>query len=179
MYTLLPEKYVAKLKREYRVRFAAMFFFFITIALVVGAVSLFFFFILSKEQEKQASHDLANLKKIAATSGADQVEKDALNTKTLVRAITGHQDAVLLSDIVESVVSHRKSSITLSSLEVSRPSPATVSARISGVALTRDALVAFKKELESDARFTKVELPVSDLAKSKNIRFSMSLSIKI
>lgn len=179
MYTLLPEKYVAKLKREYRVRFATMFFFFITIALAIGAVSLFPSYILSRGQERQATQDLSSLKKIAATSGADQVEKDALNTKTLVRAITGHQDAVLLSDIVESIVAHRKSSVTISSLEVGRPSPTAVTARISGVALTRDALVAFKKELEGDARFIKVELPVSDLAKSKNIRFSMNLSIKI
>jgi hypothetical protein len=47
---------------------------------------------------------------------------------------------------------------------------------LQGKALTREGLIAFKKNLEQDKRFSGVELPISDLAKSKDIPFALRLS---
>jgi hypothetical protein len=46
---------------------------------------------------------------------------------------------------------------------------------VSGKAVSRDALLSFSKALKSNHRFESVDLPVSNLAKSKDIEFSISI----
>jgi hypothetical protein len=49
---------------------------------------------------------------------------------------------------------------------------------VSGSARTRDGLVAFSKSLQGEASFQNVALPVSSLAKSTNIGFSINIDSK-
>ena len=44
---------------------------------------------------------------------------------------------------------------------------------VQGIAPTREALVSYKNRLEGLTIGNKVELPISELAKSKDIRFSL------
>ncbi len=48
---------------------------------------------------------------------------------------------------------------------------------LSGVSLTRDALVAFVKKLQSSGSFKSVNLPVSNFTKDKDINFSLSMAV--
>lgn len=48
---------------------------------------------------------------------------------------------------------------------------------LSGVATTREDLANFRDRLESDVRFAKVDLPISNLIKDRDLLFSMSLII--
>jgi hypothetical protein len=178
MYKLLPEKYIAGLKREYHFRLVTACFFFIGIAILVGGVALAPSYILSKAQGKQAITEMNELKKNSATSGADKAEQEALAVKSFIDALKGHEDPLALSELIEAIVAYRGRTITIASLDAMKDSPNTAVVHISGLSPTRDSLITFKKNLESDPRFTKVDLPVSDLAKSKNIRFTITARIK-
>ena len=47
---------------------------------------------------------------------------------------------------------------------------------ISGVASSRDRLLLFKRELENNIAFKKVDLPISNFVKGSNIKFSLGLT---
>jgi hypothetical protein len=49
---------------------------------------------------------------------------------------------------------------------------------ITGVATSRDVLLGFQKALAKDPHFSKVDLPISDLAKTKDIRFNITAVAK-
>jgi hypothetical protein len=63
----------------------------------------------------------------------------------------------------------------MNSLSFTAVGTSTVEVVIRGTADTRDALVLFKRRLEQDPLISSVELPVSDLAKSKDITFALKL----
>ena len=47
---------------------------------------------------------------------------------------------------------------------------------VSGVALNRDALVAFSRSLKEKGRFSSVDLPVENLARGRNAEFRITLT---
>ncbi len=46
---------------------------------------------------------------------------------------------------------------------------------INGVAISRDSLLLFRRALENDTAFSKIDLPVSNFVKGSDIKFSLSL----
>ena len=98
-------------------------------------------------------------------------------TNNLVRTLSAAQDSIFFSSIVEDVVSHRTDGVVITSLSLSHVPNTTnqSSIAISGNALTRDNLVAFERSLEADPQFTKVVLPVSNLARDTDINFNITM----
>lgn len=68
--------------------------------------------------------------------------------------------------------------IVIHGIDYSYTASSTIDMRVSGVAVTRDALIAYKKSIEQHARVAKVELPVSDLAKSRDVNFILRILSK-
>ncbi|MDB5259726.1 MAG: seg [Candidatus Taylorbacteria bacterium] len=179
MYSLLPERYIKNLRREYRLRLAATCLFFLTAAFAIGMVSLLPSYILSRGQESQAVTELDSLKKASAASGVDKAGQDVIALQSMISSLGNHQDAKPLSGVVEKIISHRPQSVILGTFDVSRDASSTATVLISGIALARESLISFKKELGNDPSFIKVEFPVSDLAKGHDIHFNMKVKVKI
>ena len=178
-YTLLPEDEMKRLRREYRMRFFIVLLFFISCALFIGIVSLLPSYILSTNKENRALAQAQEVQKKREASGADQVEKDLVKAQTIARKILAENTSFYYSDIIQHILSHRSNKITVTSFEASRDTGTSTPVRviIQGKAVSREGLTTFKSVLERDSFFTQVELPVSDLAKSKDISFSMRLTI--
>ncbi len=68
--------------------------------------------------------------------------------------------------------------VSIQGIEFTYTASTTVDLRISGIAKTRETLIAFKKKVETNPMVAKVDLPVSDLAKSKNISFILKILSK-
>ena len=97
----------------------------------------------------------------------------------MVDRLKGQKDQILYSSIINEIVKNKNSGLTINSFNFSSQGAATssISTVIQGKASTRESLIQFKTKLTSDPKITNVELPVSDLAKSKNISYSIKLSI--
>lgn len=54
-----------------------------------------------------------------------------------------------------------------------------ISISVSGIALSRDALVSFGTALKESKSFTSVDVPVSSLTKDKDLPFTMSIFVEI
>lgn len=184
MFTIITEQYAKILRRDYRIRLTSVLLFGVSIAFIIGICALIPSYMLSKEKLASASQDLQSLKTRREESGAARQEKEIFASRDLINKVNSHVSPIALYSVVESIVSARSSGISLTRMSVdtgaataAKDALGTIS--VSGVARDRDSLIAFKHNLEKNGRFTKVELPLSDLAKSRNIDFSIKASITL
>lgn len=178
-YTLLPDEEIKTLEREYRTRFLIIALFFISCGVVLGLISLIPSFFLSYVQKNEVSQRAEQIRQSRKASGIDEIEKELVRSQAIAEQITTDEDGIAYSNSIQKIISHRSQQILLSSFEISHVLGTTTpyEAVMQGKALTREALLQFKKELESDTSFSKVDLPLSDLAKSKNINFTLKFTL--
>lgn len=181
-YTLLPEKEIKSLKKEYRTRLFIVLLFFISYAILAGIVSLIPSYVFSYNQEKEALKNLQVLQADRHERGTDTIIKDLSDAQELIKKLKKHEDTVEFSQTISEVIAHKTPEIFLQSFQISQPvdtASSSLSVIIQGKSSTREALIAFKKSLEQNPLISKIDLPVSDLAKSKDISFSLNLTIQI
>ncbi len=179
-YTLLPEIERRLLKREYRIRLFIFFLFFISCAILIGVFSLIPAYILSFSQEKDILKSLEYLQKNRKENGMEVIIKELKESDDIIKKLNENNKENIFSQIIYKIISHKNSGIYISSFQFPIPdneSTSTQTAIIQGRASSRESLISFKGRLESDTSISKVELPVSDLAKSKDISFSVRVSI--
>ncbi len=169
-----------ELRKEYRIRLFIITSFFFSIVFMFGIIALIPSYVSTQLQEKESVGRKEELQKNRKASGADEIEKDLLQSQAIASRIVAHEDSTTHSNIIQSIISYRSRQITLLSFEVARATgtstPWTVI--IQGKSASREALLEFKKGLENSALFSQVELPLSDLAKSKNIGFSIRVVLR-
>jgi uncharacterized phage-associated protein len=117
------------------------------------------------------------LQKNRKESGADKIEEDLIQSQNIAERIVAHEDQTTHSNIIQNIISHRSKNVTLSSIDISHASGTSTpwAVIVQGKSATREALLDFQKSLEGDQLFSQVELPLSDLAKSKNISFGIRI----
>jgi len=151
-----------------------IFCFLLSLAGLVGAATLFPSFIFALNEEQSQIALLESLKQNKDESGVTTLELDFQRDNILINALGVTQKVPRSSVTIQSIVGVRKE-VKLTSLAVEAPAPDSLSIIIQGIAPNRDTLLAFKIRLEELVLGGSVELPVSDLAKSKDIQFSMRI----
>ncbi len=179
-YILIPEGERRALRREYRLRITIVAFLFVSCALVVGIGSLLPVYIFSYGQEREAILREEAVRKSRIESGADQIEKDLIITQAIAERILAEKDPVSYTGLIQKILSYRKKEILVAAFEFTKDVSTSTLGRVSvqGKALSREALLEFKKSIEGDKTFTDIELPLSDLAKSKNLDFNLRFKIR-
>lgn len=179
-YTLLPDEEIKSLRHEYRVRFFIILAFFVSCGILLGILSLLPSSLLSYAQEVQVNERTAALQQSRKASGAEQIEKDLAQSQATAQKILADTNKISYFDSIQKIALHRTPQVLISSFEITHEegTSSPYLAVIQGKAGTRDALIAFKTALEEDASFASVDLPLSDLAKSKDIAFAVKLTIK-
>jgi len=152
--------------------------FMISFAIVVGIVSMLPAFIHVRYEKLSVEQTLAPLeaaiKSATSTVSLADVKKQADILAMFNDDLKGKID---YSYVIGNVVDVR-GPVKITSIAVSKVSTTTVTVSIQGIAPNREALLTFKSRLENAAVGNRVELPISQLAKSSNIPFSLTVSSK-
>jgi len=176
MYTLIPEQTAKYLKREYRIRVIILVALFMSLGVWIGIISLFPSYVVSITQEKKAL-DLAGTVEQTAQSASTSAATRQISAGNLaITTLQKNQDILMISSIIEDIASRRVPGITINDFEVGRSGTQETNIVIQGKAATRNELDSFKNNLETDSRFSKVDLPVEYLAADTNISFSINLT---
>ncbi len=175
-HTLIPTDLKKALRHEYRVRATIVFLFMISIAWVIGIVSLLPSFIHVKTEKDTINKSLATLQGSPIKKGVIDVGNDIAKQSDML-ALFNKQTGGMTSNssIITSIVGAR-GNVKLTSLAISRTATTSILVIIQGVAPTRDALINFKNLLSSSVPGNKVDLPISELAMSKDIHFSITMT---
>lgn len=176
-HTLLPLQERVMLRREYHIRVTIVFLFMVCVSILVGIASLLPTYIDAKQLEKDI---LAKSVKGNEEQSADikEFQKNVARSLSLLDSLDKSKEPTTFSNIIYSVINMR-GGLKFSNFSVTKNGTTTYTIQIQGLAPNRTALLNFKTNFEGLSPDNKVDLPVSELAKSSNIQFSIQLKQNI
>lgn len=175
MFNLLPnqsKKIISKdyFLRRYSVVLGVVIFFEIWLI-----VFLFPSLVTSYFKEKDLLYQVDSVKGSNVAKDAGLISDVIVSTNTKLGLYENEFDYPQIVPIIKDILSYKTQSISFTDFmyEFTGTSTATISVR--GRALTRESLVSFVRNIEDSNIFKEVDLPVSNLAKDRNIDFTVSL----
>ncbi|MDQ3089824.1 MAG: hypothetical protein M3Q24_01565 [bacterium] len=174
MFKLLTEEQRVKVQKEYSQRRIVVLLVFLCAALSMGVVGLFPAYVVSASKEKDANQRIQILNQTLSGIRAEDlsVRLQDINTKIKLFAAAPSSDRPY--EYYKEIISLRSNGIALSELSY-RKKDGKAEYSLGGVASDRRALIEFQNNLNNSLFFTNVNVPISDLAKSKDIDFNLTL----
>lgn len=176
MFKLLTEQASLKVSSEYAIRRMSLILLALIAVLIIGLVGLLPSFVLSgaRKLELEIGVEMLNKNPINQTGSDPLSWLSYMNTK--LQILSPLLDETRPSDFINKVMEKKSLGIRLTNFAwVDDKGQPTLS--ISGVAQDRQALLSFEGALKSSQYFSDVALPVSNLAKDRNISFQIKLSL--
>lgn len=173
MINILPQRGLAGLKFAYRVRLAA-------VVLLAGAAALIAAtaLLIPAYLDARVLADAARAEKSridALNSESAEAEAPLIAAGERLEAYAPLLFSTSASDGIAPVLAARPQGVMLRQIRYEQGSR---SVRVSGVASTREALLAFERALRVQAAIESVTLPVGDLARSSQAPFSLTVVLK-
>lgn len=177
MFNLIPDAVKEKILKDYKERRVVVWLFalfslsvMIVIFLLPAYVHVFF-------EEKNMRADVEVVKNSLQLKKADDVVGKIKRTNEQLKTLSPVKSQIRASEIVEKALRTRNSTIHITEIEYMETKTSSSTLLLKGVADRRESLREFVTKLESTEGFVKVELPVSNFAKDKNIDFSINISL--
>lgn len=175
MVNLITENMRARVGGEYRDRRIAVGGFALSAALIASAACLVpAYFAADAEHSSLQAQTAALDASIAQESVSSSAKAEAVSA-ALYRAAAASLSAPRPSSVFAALIGVRPSGVSLRHIDFSETDTAAV-VRLSGIADTRDHLLAFKQSLSGVAGVASVELPVDALAAADNATFAMTVT---
>lgn len=105
------------------------------------------------------------------------LEKSVSTANGIASELVHIKSEALFSKLIVDLESVALDKVSIDSVSLSREDDAVESIRVSGGAISRAALVDFRDSLEAHSSFDSVNLPLSNLAKDKDVSFNVVIVI--
>ena len=175
MINLLPHEARKLLIKEYSLRVASVWALLWTAALL-GVGTLFLPSYLLIETEKKAFEAEEMLPSEAADTIAN-IETEVVATNELAAALKARMVTSAVTDLIRAVTAAAPSGVTIRSYTANRTDRDIAAIHVSGVAVSREALTAFQKNLEAREEFLDAEVPIDDFVKERDLPFEINISV--
>jgi hypothetical protein len=172
MINILPEEGRVLARRAYLFRLVTVATFAVAFICLCAGVLLFPSYVETQSAADTARSESARLAEIAKKNGKETDMPLALAQAeiTSFRALLARTAP---SQPIEVVLRQRGSGITITQIQYD---DANAQVSLSGVANTREGLLAFAQRLRKAPGVTAADLPVNDLARNENARFTITVS---
>ena len=181
MLTLLLPEQQDKIEKEYRLRLII-----VALCLLAALFLLIILFLspsyfLSETKEKAVSDRELLLKKSDVSERAGKANSDLETARTQIKNLSGAFDnsafSLAAAEVIKEIVSRETLGITIQSFAFSKVVDVPRGKlQVTGISKTRSELVSFLQSIKKIPMFTKVDFPVSNLAKDTDINFSLAVS---
>jgi hypothetical protein len=177
MANLLPKKEQNALKREYSLRRFDVILFLVCVVLAVSLILLFPSYILSKVRATNVSAELEIVKKATnAANPTDDLTLRLREAKEKAVTLQVFEKNLSVYDLIHTFET-KSPSIKLKDISYTRGID-DVLITIQGRAGDRESLTTFQKQIKAYPNFSRVDLPISNFAKDKDIDFTMKITVK-
>lgn len=177
MFTFLPRGYREDTIREYRTRVLTVFVA-LCIVLVILSIALTMpTFVSLYYQKTVAASEKAQAEALQAQSADSSASAAVARVDARLAAIRQGTSERTVISLFERLLAPSRPGISITALSAARDEK-NGTLRVEGVAATRESLVAFSRALQGEPSFASVDLPVSSLAKNRDIQFSISIGLK-
>ncbi len=166
------------IRKEYSLRRLTVIFFFISLVAAVSLVLLLSSYLLSRVREKGTVLRLEASKAVVNknTPGED-LATVILTARTNADILDVSRKNVSVYDLFR-VFEDKNSAIRIDDLFYTARGKDEIKITVRGTARDRESLIEFEKKLESQKSFSSVDLPISNLAKEKDIDFTIGIVMK-
>ena len=177
MRNLLPAEHRTRVIVEYRLRVVVVVLSLTLIVVIVGIVLLIPSYFLSRSKKDSVSEQTAFIERSIEFRESEISAELLRKTRDQLLLLADSDKRVLLTSIIKNVTEGKGIGVTISAISHFREGEIGT-LTITGKALRRDNLLAFKDALDRNSHFSSVSLPISDLAKSRDIKFTLTLKTK-
>ncbi|MEQ1561592.1 MAG: PilN domain-containing protein, partial [Nitrospira sp.] len=176
MFNLLPKSFKDEIKSEYKRRRLILTLVLIIFLQISALVFIFPSWSESVSREQETISEIEGINQSLSSKDASPIASIISETNLKLNIINATMQYPEFLPFLDLVLSNKSSLVHVNSISFTTVSTSTANISLSGVSGTREALVAFAKSLENTKSFKKVNLPVSNLAKDKNISFSITMT---
>lgn len=179
MINLLPQSEKKKLLNEYRLRATAIALCALFVVEILTGVLLSPSYYLINAAEKAVTDELDAKKQSTPAGGEDAKKKIALiKAEVLLLNPPAHPSDIPPSQILGEILAQKPVGIAINSFAFGRASASVVAAQLSGVAGTREDLLAFQRMLKENPHFSDIKYAQSFITKKTDIDFQLTVTIK-
>jgi hypothetical protein len=164
--------------KRYRGRVWGVLYILIAFALFGGLIALVPTYSMMLGRAQAADKELAALAE-TKSKNVDRITAELSLAQVYIKALP--PAAPPLEVVLNDILTGRPQGITLNSIDVSTLAYGTSTSaevHIAGLSATRETLVSYKRALETSVAVAKVDLPLSNLAKSQHLSFTMTILLK-
>lgn len=172
MVNVLPRQVQRQVKRGYYVRLGTVFFSMLAGVFLVGVVSLIPSYIASSAQADSFERYRDALRGTVGFQEQSSAETEMRSLEERVRIARDYGQVPFSANLFEALLRASSSDLAVFSISFVRNGSA-VRADLSGVADTRDDLLAFVEALRSEPSLSSVTLPVAQLVQESQPPFSI------
>lgn len=131
-------------------------------------------YMISLARKTEVLSEFSTLKKSIDSKKNSDTESFISDAGQKIKTSLESVNDAYMSDVIREVLNNKTSDISINDISLVKNSK-NLTVNISGIALTREGLLGFVKKLRSADQFKDVDLPVSNLAKYKDISFTLTL----
>lgn len=173
-HNLLPRDKKNSLRVEYFMRLASVSAILLATVLVLGIVACVpaYVRVMSSISDISTAPDhAARADEEAQFKSAEATLAEMSHVLSMLRTVYAQPT---VTDSINAVLDHKPDGITVTGMSYERTSSLFT---IEGIATTRDALITYKRALESQQGIGGVTSPISNLAKNANLPFRLSFTM--
>jgi hypothetical protein len=178
MINLIPNQEKKEMSKDFYFRLITVFFMMLGVSVFIAVILILPSYVISSE-EKNFFDTKLEVQKNEPIPLPDQntltTIKDLKNKLNLIE--NAQKDKATFSQrVINEIILKKMPNIKITEISYENDSKKGELINISGKAPSREVLLTFRRALEDDPTFSKVNLPISNFIKGSNIRFNLSLS---
>jgi len=177
MINLIPNEEKKKITRDFYLRIFTMIFVMLGSSFLIASILIFPTYIISSV-EKNAINGKLEIGGKDTTLLPDQntlvIIKNLQDKLNLIENVKKNK-FVFSQKVINEIILQKIPGIKITEISYQNDLKVGKKINISGKAQSRDILLAFRRALEDDTAFSKVDLPISNFIKGSNIKFYLTL----
>ncbi|MFA7216574.1 MAG: PilN domain-containing protein [Candidatus Paceibacterota bacterium] len=178
MFNLIPKSAKKIISKDYKIRRWVVVLTFVIFVQLSLMVFLLPSLVLSYFKDKDLSEEVQSAKESVLSKDAAAISKVITSTNTSLDLYENLFSYPQVVPQINKIISYKNQSLKFTDFLYQSTGTSTSLITVRGIASTRDSLVLLVRNLEESGVFYNVDLPVSNLAKDRNIDFSVSLYFK-
>jgi len=176
MRNLLPEEYRKVVQQEYWLRIAVVALVLLFIVALIGIVLLVPSYFLSFSKKTSISEQAKLVEQSIALSEQEVSAEELADARERLELLSTDRNGSSIIRLLTTIMMLKPPDVALSDISYEHGGEIQT-VTLSGRALRRGDLVTFKEALDRNDSFLHVTLPVSNLAQSADIRFTLSFDV--
>lgn len=174
MFTLLSAQHKKYMMRQYRLRLLSVIVLLASATLVISIVLLIPSYITLRVERDRLNVE----NEIQSKDIKKQNAKDLVHTLDEIKSMSSlvSVESTEIFEALKLVLNAKSPGIAITSANYTRGAPAPSTLSLSGTASFRSDLIEFSRRLDREKLFTSIDLPISNLAKETDVKFTLTVA---